>query len=45
MAAVGIKTMIITCTVGGVNSNFEYPAICTTTDFINYFGDDPIRGL
>jgi len=45
MAMVGIKTMIITCTVGGTNFNLEYPAIITTTDFINYFGTDPHVGM
>jgi purine nucleoside phosphorylase len=45
MAMAGIKTMIITCTVGGTNFNLDYPAIITTTDFINYFGTDPHVGM
>ena len=45
MAKVGIKKLIVTCTVGGTNFGFKYPAIIATTDYINYFGTDPLLGL
>ena len=41
----GIKTLITTCAVGGINESFERGDIVLITDHINFFDISPLKGM
>ncbi|MDN5342310.1 MAG: purine-nucleoside phosphorylase [Oceanotoga sp.] len=44
MNEIGINKLIVTNAAGGMNPNFEKGVPCILTDFINFFGDNPLLG-
>lgn len=44
MNEIGINKLIVTNAAGGMNPNFEKGIPCILTDFINFFGDNPLLG-
>jgi len=44
MAALGVKTLIITNAAGGINRNFRPGDLVLIQDHINMLGDSPLRG-
>jgi len=44
LAAIGIKTLILTNAAGGVNSHFEPGTLMLMSDHINYSGSNPLIG-
>lgn len=45
MAALGIKQILLTCAVGGVNPNYAVGDLVLIKDHINFSGLSPLRGL
>ena len=41
----GIKTIIISCAVGGINKSFKCGDLVVINDHIKFFGDSPLRGV
>lgn len=44
MALLGVKILILTSAVGGINPNYKPADIVSITDHINFMGDNPLRG-
>ena len=44
MKMLGVKALILTNAAGGVNRTFEPGTLMLITDFINFMGDNPLRG-
>ena len=45
MAALGVRTLIITNAAGALNPDFEPGEICMITDHINFTGHNPLIGI
>lgn len=41
----GIKKLLITCAVGGINEDFKYGDIILINDHLKFGGDSPLRGV
>lgn len=44
MKLLGVKLLIITNAAGGINESFKEGTLMFIDDFINYMGDNPLRG-
>lgn len=44
MAKIGVKKLIVTNAAGGVNTAFSAGALMLLTDYINFSGQNPLRG-
>lgn len=44
MKMLGVRTLIVTNAAGGVNRNWSEGTLMLIDDFINYMGDNPLRG-
>lgn len=44
MGLLGVKILILTSAVGGINPNYKPADIISITDHINFIGDNPLRG-
>lgn len=44
MSFMGIKTLVLTSAVGGINTNYKAGDIVFIKDHINFMGDNPLRG-
>ena len=44
MAGLGIRNMIVTTAVGGINKRFSKGDLMIIKDHINFIGENPLRG-
>lgn len=44
MKAIGVHTLIVTCSTGGLNRNFKAGDLMVITDHINFTGSNPLIG-
>jgi len=44
LAGMGVKTLLLTCAAGGINSRFKPGDFMAVTDHLNFMGSNPLRG-
>lgn len=44
LAGMGVKSVLLTCAAGGINSRFKRGDFMVFTDHINFMGSNPLRG-